>query len=757
MSASSSRSASIRTRILAAAALGACLVAHASGQTTTWVGGAGTWNVAGNWNNGVPGAFGAALIDSGNAAASVANVTASAGVSTLNVSTGDTVHVTGGSLTVSQRTINAGTLLADGGNLVLQGSATFSDNTGGTIRAGSSDVRFNSIWIANGTLTSSGAGVVRMASGFNFLQDITNTGNLTLDAGARFDPRNTVTNHGSINLNGNMELSGVSVTLNGSGVTNVNFTNIWASAIAGTFTNDSTIQGFGRVGNSLLNMVNTGTITATVPGQTLRANAAGSDSATTITFQNGGTLMAAGGTLQIGQPGEFVRLNNAGGRIIANGSDVNIRGEITGGTLSSTGGGVVRVNTNPFILGDATNNGNITVDTGGIFGLRGVVTNNGSINLSGNPSFTGFDQSGGSATLVGSGVVHVNSVSIRAIAGAGTLVNSSTIQGGGFLGTVGGSSLHFTNNGTIHANSGTLAIDGGAGWVNNGVLRVSGGAGMQLRGNLSFAPLTNNGSIDIASDGTFSAGPDARFSGGTAVLAGTLELSGTSFGSNPAIGALTHFRGTGRLNVLGNSRLNLAAGNGTLGTSKFGSLSFGTASPGRLNINDNDLIWDYTGASPLTTVRQSIQSAYSSGTWGGAGITSDLAAATANSSTITAIGYAEATDLGSPATFGGVAIDDTSLLMRYTLAGDANIDRSVNIADFGRLASKFNQSGNWVDGDFNYDGTVAVADFSLLAANFNKTLSANLPRPAAVPEPTATAAILFAAAAASCRRRRAGA
>lgn len=742
-----------------------CFVAReAAAQTTTWLGGAGDWHTPANWTAGVPGGFGAALVDSGNLAASVANVAADANVATLSVSAGDAVQVTGGSLTVSQRTLNTGTILADGGTLVLQGSATFSDNTGGVIRAGSSDVRFNSIWIANGTLASSGAGVVRMASGFNFLQDITNTGNLTLDGGARFDPRNTVTNHGSINLNGNMELSGVSVTLNGSGVTTVNFTNIWASAFVGTLTNNSTIQGFGRVGNSLLNMVNTGTIIASVPGQTLRANAAGTDGATTITFQNSGTLMAAGGTLQIGQPGEFVRLNNAGGRIIASGSDVNIRGEITGGTLSSSVGGVIRVNSNPFILANATNNGDITVDNGGVFGLRGVVTNDGSINLSGNPSFTGFDQSGGSATLVGPGVVNVSGVSIRAIAGAGTLINNSTIQGGGFLGTVGGSSLHFTNNSVVHANSGTLALNGGAGWVNNGVLRVSGGAGMQLNGNLAFAPLTNNGSIDIAADGTFSAGQDARFSGGTAVLAGTLVLSGTSFGGSPAVGTLTNFRGTGRLNVFTNSRLNIAAGGGTLGTSKFGSVSFGTASPGRLNINDNDLIWDYTGASPLTAVRQSILSAYTSGTWGGSGITSDLAAAAAGGPNPTGIGYAEATDLGSPATFGGQPVDATSILLRYTFLGDANLDRVVDVTDLGRLATGWQSPGTWVGGDFNYDGMVDVADLGILATNwqagvagpsapeasFASALAAV--RLATVPEPAAVGVVVVAAALA--RRRR---
>lgn len=733
-----------RAIVLLAAVSGISSIASA--QTTTWTGGTGTWNVAANWNSGVPSGGGTALIDSNNAAASNVNVTADANVATLNVSAGDLVQVTGGTLTVSNRTFNAGTLLANGGAIVLQNSATFQFNTGGHIIAGSSDVFLNGTYIKDGTFSSSGAGVVRMNGAFNYVDDITNTGDLTLNPGARFDPRNTITNHGSINLNGNMELSFVGVTLNGTGVVNLNGANIWPSVAVGTLHNNSTIQGFGRVGTSLLNMVNTGTIIATVPGQTLRVNAAGTDSATTITFQNSGTLMAAGGTLQIGQLGEFVRLNNAGGRIIANGSDVNIRGEITGGTLSSSNGGVIRVSSNGFYLRDATNNGDISIVTSGIFGLRGVVTNNGSINMSGNPSFTSFDQSGGSATLVGTGVVNVNGIPIRAVAAAGTLINSSTIQGGGFFGSIGGSSLNFVNNSLVHANSGTLDLFGGASFINNGVLRVT-SAGMRLRGDGSGS-LTNNGSIDIAADATFQATPDARFTGGAAIVAGTLELTGTSFGGSPAIGTLTNFRGAGRVNVLTNSVLHIAAGGGDAGTSKIGSFNFGTASPGRININDHDLIVDYTGGSPLTTVRQSILSAYTSGTWGGNGITSAFAAAAASTSTKTAVGYAEATEIGSPTTFGGLAIDNSSVVIRYTLAGDANLDRVVNITDFSVLAASFNQPGAWVKGDFDYNGTINISDFSLLAANFNKSLAASLPeRPslsaASVPEP-AVAALLAA-------------
>jgi RHS repeat-associated protein len=58
----------------------------------------------------------------------------------------------------------------------------------------------------------------------------------------------------------------------------------------------------------------------------------------------------------------------------------------------------------------------------------------------------------------------------------------------------------------------------------------------------------------------------------------------------------------------------------------------------------------------------------------------------------------------------------------FFLAGDANRDRSVDIADFSVLAARFNQPGVFSEGDFNYSGTVEIGDFALLAGKFNTTL-----------------------------------
>ena len=57
------------------------------------------------------------------------------------------------------------------------------------------------------------------------------------------------------------------------------------------------------------------------------------------------------------------------------------------------------------------------------------------------------------------------------------------------------------------------------------------------------------------------------------------------------------------------------------------------------------------------------------------------------------------------------------------LAGDANRDRAVTIADFARLRQNFGSAGGFSQGDFNYDGSVTIADFAILRRNFGVSLA----------------------------------
>jgi hypothetical protein len=99
------------------------------------------------------------------------------------------------------------------------------------------------------------------------------------------------------------------------------------------------------------------------------------------------------------------------------------------------------------------------------------------------------------------------------------------------------------------------------------------------------------------------------------------------------------------------------------------------------------------------------------------------------------------------------------VLVRYTYAGDANLDGVVNSGDFSALATSFNStSGIWGIGDFNYDGVVNALDFNLLAVNYGlPTLPA--PEPGAalgalVPEPSGALLALGGLTCVIRRRRR---
>jgi T5SS/PEP-CTERM-associated repeat protein len=443
---------------------------------------------------------------------------------------------------------------------------------------------------------------------------------------------------------------------------------------------------------------------------------------------------------------------------------------ITGGGISTTGnltnfpGGIITVSGNGTIgLGSSTssfvNNGTVQLasNTSLIKSSFGSMSNNGTLRGAGNVNL-GFTntgqviigsgermefsggQSGGSFTNLGLvSVIHgeavfnatFNNSAAGAISG-----HDSTLRFNAGLGN--GGSLLFTSGqsdvfGAI-ANFGKVIVSGGgtATFYNPitnsafGELRVSTGATGVFFGAVNGPGSISGSGLKIFEGGTSSMGPLATQTGSSLV-----ESSASITADNVREDALTLF---GQFTVRPNGT--------NAGTSRLNSLLIDS---GNLDLNDNDLVVDYTGATPFNTTRGYL-------------LAGSLHSSTAAASTTpkTALGIAENSVLGL-SSFSGQAVDATSILVKYTYLGDANLDGQVDVTDLGALATNWQTSAPWTGGDFNYDGFVDVTDLGALATNwqagvgsplgpsrFDEVMASVGLSPALLPEP---AGILFVGAA----------
>jgi probable HAF family extracellular repeat protein len=83
-------------------------------------------------------------------------------------------------------------------------------------------------------------------------------------------------------------------------------------------------------------------------------------------------------------------------------------------------------------------------------------------------------------------------------------------------------------------------------------------------------------------------------------------------------------------------------------------------------------------------------------------------------------------------------------LLEQAIAGDANLDGTVDINDLTIVLANYGQTGmTWSQGEFTGDGTVDVNDLTIVLAHFGQSLGSPPAAMAAVPEP---ASLLLAAA-----------
>jgi beta-glucanase (GH16 family) len=337
--------------------------------------------------------------------------------------------------------------------------------------------------------------------------------------------------------------------------------------------------------------------------------------------------------------------------------------------------------------------------------------------------------------------------------------------------------------------SGNWSVPGN--WVSAVVPNASGAAA--VFGNILTQPRTVTvdapvtvGSMSFDSSSGYTVGgtqaitlnsPNGGLSPSVTVVSGSHTISapiifgkGTTFNITPANGSLNVTSslsgnvtltksGAGMLAVknllttgvtINAGTLQVSANGTNAATSKVQSLII--SGSGVLDLTNNDFILDYTGATPLTNIRQMLQTGASSGV----GIISSLANASMR------LGYADTATFGA-GTYGGQQADSTSILIEYTVTGDANLDGHVDVADLGALATNYGAAATWTGGDFTYDGIVDVADLGLLASNYQtggggaaaaqSFTSAGTGAAGTVPEPALTGILAIAALCATRRRR----
>jgi autotransporter-associated beta strand protein len=316
-----------------------------------------------------------------------------------------------------------------------------------------------------------------------------------------------------------------------------------------------------------------------------------------------------------------------------------------------------------------------------------------------------------------------------------------------------GQSVVYTGTTTISA--GTLIIGNGDSNGSLGLGAVSNsGALVFNRGDTATytAPISGTGALYQTGSGTTILSGNQTYTGPTSITQGNL-VTATKFGS----GTLTINNGNGIIA----QKANNGAANGVGGVKGL------SINGGYLDITNNGLIVDYTpGSSPLAAIKQYISNGYNSGNYNGTGnsILSTTAGSFNSNSPLhpRAIGYAEASAIGIVGTgnFMGQTVDDSSVLIRYTVNADANLDGTVNALDLNALATNFGtNAGNnvWSGGDFNNDGNVDTSDFMALSQNFGQSLPATAPAPVLgtlVPEPASLAMLTLGAGLLGMRRRR---
>jgi autotransporter-associated beta strand protein len=286
----------------------------------------------------------------------------------------------------------------------------------------------------------------------------------------------------------------------------------------------------------------------------------------------------------------------------------------------------------------------------------------------------------------------------------------------------------------------------------------------------SGATILSQGSLTVTATGSLANSP---------VVVGTAGGTSGSFTLQATATNGIFLRSLGGLTVLNGSAV-VSASNASSNRSVVVTPALTIATAGKLDLNDNDLIYQtgssYALSKSLPLIEGYLESGYNSGKWNGTtGIVSTTASS--NSTHLTALGMMindtganSGNSTGTPIypNFDGEASTDTDILVKYTYYGDANLDGVVDGSDYSLIDNGYlNHLTGWFNGDFNYDGVIDGSDYTLIDNAFNQqgaafnsiianqTSQIGAPSEStAVPEPTSLGLLAMGATGLLAYRRR---